>query len=91
MTLVRCGTCGRPGLMCECEVATARGDLFGIPAMTYGRWAPTKTESEPLTLEAIERALLETERRLSTYRPRTAEEVMGPHWRPPLAGMGDKG
>ena len=53
MTIVRCGTCDRPGLMCECDVATAHGTLFGIPAGGFEKWDPQRMSEAPLTLQRI--------------------------------------
>jgi hypothetical protein len=77
MTLVRCGTCGRPGLMCECGVATAR-HIHPISREQFGRW------NEPVTGPRKSLTLDELRRELDTRGLR-------PFWHPPLAGMGDEG
>lgn len=84
MTTVACGKCGRPGIICECTTATARGPLFGIPSLNYGKWDPEKASNEPLTMKRLREAwdrLEEKRRSWTKYCPMCGSVPEGHcHW-----------
>lgn len=73
MTIFRCGTCGKPGLMCECDVATARVQVAGINPETRAKWFASARDPrehsaalslgveeegrEPITMSRIQRVI----------------------------------